>query len=137
MADDAEPLFVSNSVAAKFDDPQTLYAVMDRLLNEISPDALRLMGGNGAFASRILRTGFVDAVVDCAKHLRSFDMEPVSALRGTRRYPRCPTPAERSTHEQDWQDSGRAFACADVECGSDLPVEVLKGQVRAVCAVPK
>ena len=71
---------MSNSFAAKFDDPEALFAILDRLQREIAPDGIGLVSGNDAFASRIHLPGFVDTVVACAAHIRALGLDPVAPL---------------------------------------------------------
>ena len=73
--------FVCGGVAAKFDDPEALFAVLDELQARIHPRAIDIVSCNDAFASRMHRPGFVDAVVRCADRLGAVGVDVPTEMR--------------------------------------------------------
>ena len=72
--------FVCDGVAARFDDPDKLYAVLEKLEQKVGKGGVKIAGSD-AFASRMLKPGFVDSVVACGKALSDLGLNPVKELQ--------------------------------------------------------
>ena len=71
--------FVCNSLAKKFENPNKLYNVLETLDEKLGKGGAHL-AGTDAFASRMLKPGFVDAVVACGARLPDLGLDPVKEL---------------------------------------------------------
>ena len=71
--------FVCNSLAKKFENPNKLYNVLETLDEKLGKGGAHLAGTN-AFASCMLKPGFVDAVVACGARLPDLGLDPVKEL---------------------------------------------------------
>ena len=72
--------FMCNSLAKKFENPNKLYNVLETLDEKLGKGGAHLAGTN-AFASRMLKPGFVAAVVACGARLLDLGLDPVEELR--------------------------------------------------------
>ena len=71
--------FMCNSLAKKFENPNKLYNVLETLDEKLGKGGAHLAGTN-AFASRMLKPGFVAAVVACGARLLDLGLDPVEEL---------------------------------------------------------
>jgi hypothetical protein len=73
--------FVSGSIAAKFDDPDRLFATLRLIYANIGKPLAISISCSGAFASRMYNEGFLDHVFSINKQIKSSRTDTDSAMK--------------------------------------------------------